>query len=109
MKKVSFVLLVLFSLFASSTVAYAESREEIARKLYGCIYVTENESEADYSVFVEKECSLAADINVRVCSFDEIVNSPGEWRFVEESVEADFCIYFVKHWSHSDISVYFEN
>ncbi|MBP3303211.1 MAG: hypothetical protein J6L64_08795 [Opitutales bacterium] len=106
MKRICFALLVLFSVFAPATVAYAESREEIARKLYGCIYVTENESEADYCVFVE-EYSAFADLDVGLLNYWEFLDAPGEWCFVDSIIEADFCVYLVDHPGSADITVFF--
>lgn len=74
---------ILFALFAfASVVLFAsDSKQEIAKKLYGSIRIVDGI--ADYDVRI---VDGIADLDVRITTF---ASSPGEWRIVDGIADYD--------------------
>lgn len=79
------------------------SRKVLARALYGKIFVTNRQREADYVVHVTKGVTFA-DLFVYETSG---ARSTGCWEFVKRRSEADFSIFYSNSDFSSDLCVYF--
>ena len=107
MKKILALVLV----FASALLACGFSgdqdnrRREIARKLYGRIYITDCAATADFRVRVVDNIAVA-DLRVFVAPRAYGV---GQWEFVKERSLSNFSIYYVPVHVLSDVSVLFVN
>lgn len=83
-----------------------EERREIAAKVYGKIFFTQNQAAADYRVFVTQDRSFA-DLYVR--KVPALANEPGEWEITEFRPAADWEIYITQHVSEADFFICYVN
>lgn len=77
-------------------------------KLFGSVYIEENNPDrADFLVY-EEESEAFADIMVFYDIDNRLfANKPGLWHITDKRGFADFSVYFVKKRNQADFSVYF--
>ena len=97
---------ILFALFAlASVVLFAsDSRSEIAKKLYGRIYVVDRPEVGAYNVRV---VNRAGDEDLRVRVVPNGVHHPGEWTFISKREVDAYNVYFVTRAGDEDINIRF--
>ncbi len=105
MKKILFAVVACFVVCAFAFCAENPfvKRKEIARSLYGKIYVTNYQREADYTVRVTKR-DASADLLVYETKDARFA---GLWEFVKRREDADFTIYYTQSDLAADICVCF--
>ena len=104
MKKILTLVLVFSAAFlACGFSGSIMSRKVLARALYGKIFVTDRQREADYVVYVTKG-SVLADLFVYETSGARF---EGCWEFVKRRRDADFTIYYSNSDSSADLCVRF--
>jgi len=103
MKKILTLVIVFVAAFLACGFSGSTSRKVLARALYGKIFVTDRQRDADYVVYVTKS-SVFADLFVYETSGARF---EGCWEFVKRRRDADFTIYYSKSDSCVDLCVCF--
>lgn len=75
-------------------------------QLYGNVYVTQDQREANFRVFLE-DSEAFADLVVYLEENRLFADKPGLWFFTEAPAFANFSIYFVKSRGLSDFAIYY--
>ena len=103
MKKIITLVLVFSAAFLACGFSGSTSRKVLARALYGKIFVTDRQRDADYVVYITKSVTLA-DLFVYETSGARF---EGCWEFVKRRRDADFTICYSKSDSCVDLCVCF--
>lgn len=75
-------------------------------RIYGTVYVVDNQNEADYFVYKE-DTEAFADLVVYKEENKLFADRQGLWHFAENKNFADFTIYYVDNPSSADFSIAF--